>query len=56
MALLPGMVRKAAGWLTSKPCTDPNPHRPHAWPLYPDESPTHWCRGVQDVVVREGLL
>lgn len=34
-------------FLVQKFCTDPNPHRPHKWPLSdPDEDARFWCIGV----------
>lgn len=44
-------------WLTEKFCHDPNPHGPHKWPIPDlDEDSRFWCKGVQNVQVKPGLL
>lgn len=44
-------------WLTEKFCHDPNPHGPHKWPVPDlDEDSRFWCKGVENVQVRPGIL
>lgn len=41
-------------FLVQRFCKDPNPHRPHPWPLTdPDEDARFWCVGVQNLDISE---